>query len=208
MNIRALTCILILGPALASSGCTLISRPEALTTLQLSLPAPAADSAWPSGLALGSVRPVSALQSNRLLVVDGAKLMQHQGLRWSESPAIMLAEQMQLRRVRAIEGSTLGTHRIASVDVWLSRFDLLIESSGGRSARVTLAAELKCAQSDSRIEFPPTEHSQPPDTDDAQSVAEAFNLATAEAVAALLRTAKAHLQSCTELPPLPITPAR
>lgn len=200
MSIRAIICVLLFGQAVAISGCTLISRPEALTTLQLSLPAPATDSAWPSGLALGSVRPVSALQSNRLLVVDGAKLMQHQGLRWSEAPAIMLAEQMQLRRVRAIEGSTLGTHRIASVDVWLSRFDLLIESNGARSARVTLSVELKCVQSDSRIEFPPIEHSQPLETDDAQSIAEAFNLATAEAVEALLRTAKAHLGSCVDLP--------
>ncbi len=208
MSVRTIICVLLFGQAVAISGCTLIPRPEALTTLQLSLPTPATEDVWPSGLTLGGVRAVSALQSNRILVVDGAKLMQHQGLRWSESPAIMLAEQMQLRRVRAIEGSTLGAHRIASVDVWLSRFDLLIEPNGARSARVTLSAELKCVQSDSHIEFPPTERSQPPDTDDAQSIAEAFNLATAEAVEALLRTAKAHLESCADLPARPVSPDR
>lgn len=190
--------LLLIGSVLSLSGCTLIARPEALITLQLTLPTPTADAVWPDGLVLGSVRTVSALEGNRVLVVENATLKQHQGVRWAESPSILLAEQLQLRRLRAIEDSALGVDRSARLDVWLSRFDLLVDSDGTRSARVALSVELTCLRSDTRIEFSPVESSQSVQTADVQALAEAFNLATGEAVESMLRSAGAQLHACVE----------
>jgi hypothetical protein len=192
--------ILLCTTVLILSGCTLIARPDALTTLQLTLPTATANAGWPDGLTLGNVRAVSALESNRVLVVEGATLMQHQGLRWAESPAILLAEQLQLRRVRAIEGGARSADRNARLDVWLSRFDLQIEADGTQAVRVALSAELKCLRSEVHVEFPPVEHSQSPTTTDAQGLAEAFSLATGRAVDSVLGTVRSKLQSCAAAP--------
>lgn len=181
----------LLGLSLALlSSCTLIQRPEPVTTLQLSLAD--ANLTWPAALATGKVDSVSALRSNRILVIDGARLMQHDGLRWVETPAIMFAE--QLRGLWSRSGDAGAAN--ASLDIWLTEFNLRLDTSGSREVAAAAHASLRCADSERSIAVTPASARSSLSGDDPQALADAFANASAEVVAGLLSQAETLSAGC------------
>lgn len=172
------------------SACTLIQRPDPVTTLQL--PLTDADFAWPAALTPGKVESVSALRSNRVLVVDGAVLMQHDGLRWVDTPAVMWSEQLRGRQARA--GHT--TTPIASIDVWLTEFNLRVDAGSTNAAVATAHATLHCIESERTLSIAPVSASATPARTDPQALADAFARASDEVVSALLKPSAERAADC------------
>lgn len=175
---------------IAFSSCTLIQRPDAVTTLQVTL----ADESlrWPAAIALGKVDSVSALRSNRIVVIDGAKLMQHDGLRWVDTPAVMLSEQFRALQARA---DVTGANS-AALDVWLGDFNLRVGADGTREAVAGAHASLRCSDADRVLTIAPVAASASLASSDPQSLANAFASASAEVVAALLSQAETLSAGC------------
>ncbi len=178
-----------LGLALLCS-CTLIQRPEPLTTLRL--PLAGADLAWPAALATGRVDSTSALRSHRVLVVDGAVLMQHEGLRWVDTPAVMWSEQLRALHARA---ANTGAAK-ASLDLWLGDFNLRVGTDRTREAVVSAHASLRCAGSERSIAVPPVSASVAMAGSEPQALAQAFGQASGEVLAALLEQTSERAADC------------
>ena len=178
-----------LGLVLLSS-CALIQRPDPLTTLQL--PSAAAKRAWPAVLTPGRVDSTSALRSNRVLVVDGAVLMQHEGLRWVDTPAVMWSEQLRALHARAASGSVAT----ASLDVWLGEFNLRVGADRTREALASAHATLRCTGSERTITIAPVAASATPASSDPQALAQAFGQASDEVLAALLEHSSERAADC------------
>lgn len=172
------------------SSCTLIQRPEPVTTLRL--PLADADLAWPSALSPGRVDSTSALRSNRVLVVDGAVLMQHDGLRWVDTPAVMLSEQLRASHARA---AATGAAR-ATLDVWLGEFNLRVDADRTQEAAASAHATLRCAGSEHTITIAPVAASAAPTSSDPQALADAFAQASGEMLAALLQQSAERAADC------------
>lgn len=179
-----------LGLALLLSSCTLIQRPEPVTTLRL--PLAHADLAWPAALAPGRVDSTSALRSNRVLVVDGAVLMQHDGLRWVDTPAVMLSEQLRGLHARAATREAVT----ASLDVWLGELNLRVDADRTQEAAANAHATLRCAGSDRTITIAPVSASATPANSDPQALADAFAQASGEMLAALLQQSAERAADC------------
>lgn len=176
--------------ALLLCSCTLIQRPEPVTTLQL--PSAATAPAWPAALAPGRVDSTSALRSNRVLVVDGAVLMQHEGLRWVDTPAVMWSEQLRALHARA---ANTGAAK-ASLDLWLGDFNLRIGADRTREAVVSAHASLRCAGSERNIAVPPVSASVAMAGSEPQALAQAFGEASGEVLAALLEQTSERAADC------------
>jgi hypothetical protein len=174
----------------AFSSCTLIQRPDPVTTLQVTL----ADESlrWPAVIALGKVDSVSALRSNRILVIDGAKLMQHDGLRWIDTPAVMLSEQLRALHARA----TATEAATGSLDVWLGDFNLRVAADGSREAVAGAHASLRCSDADRILTIAPVAASASLASSDPQALADAFAGASTEVAAALLSQAETLSAGC------------
>ena len=181
--------LLGLGLALLSS-CTLIPRPEPVTTLQL--PLAADEGSWPAALAPGRVDSTSALRSNRVLVVDGAVLMQHEGLRWVDTPAVMLSEQLRTLHARA---ATNGA-ATAALDLWLADFNLHVGAERTQEAVASAHATLRCAGSERSIAVAPVSARATPASGDPQALADAFGQASGEVLAALLEQSSERAADC------------
>lgn len=182
--------LLVSSLALLLCSCTLIQRPEPVTTLQLLLAD--ADIAWPPALVPGKVESVSALRSNRLLVVDGAVLMQHDGLRWADTPAVMLSEQLRALHARAASADAAK----AALDVWVGEFDLRVGADGHQEAVATAHATLRCIGSDRSITIAPVSSSTAPASSDPQALADAFARASRDVVSTLLTQSAARAADC------------
>jgi hypothetical protein len=74
------------------SACALLKKPIPLTQLQLALDTQ--QISWPSDISLGSIQSRAVLKSDRIIVMRGALVMQHEGLRWTSAPEVLLAEQL------------------------------------------------------------------------------------------------------------------
>lgn len=177
--------------ALGLSACALLRTPQALTTLQLQL-AQDADT-WPEQIEPKVTRASAALQSTRVLVFDGALLMQHGGLRWVDAPATMLDEQLRLLRY-AHPGKDIET--VASVELWLTQFNIRIAASGEKSVEVAALAELQCAGDASRHRMPLAAASVALTGEDAAAVAAAFAAATDQVIAAIGGAADKQAEAC------------
>lgn len=182
--------LLLSSLALLLCSCTLIQRPEPVTTLQLQLVD--ADLAWPAALLPGKVESVSALRSNRVLVVDGAVLMQHDGLRWVDTPAVMLSEQLRALHARAASADAAK----AALDVWVGEFDLRVGAEGHQEALATAHATLRCIGSDRSITIAPVSSSTAPASSDPQALADAFAGASRDLVSALLKQSSERAPGC------------
>lgn len=172
------------------SACTLIRRPDPVTTLQL--PLAGSDLAWPAVLTLGKLESTSALRGNRVLVVDGAVLMQHEGLRWVDTPAVMWSEQLRALQARADAAAT----PVASIDVWLTDFNMRVAAASTNTAAATAHATLHCIASARSIPVAPVSASATPASSDPQALADAFATASREVVAALLERSAERAADC------------
>jgi len=186
---RTRATLLGIGLALLSA-CTLIQRPEPVTTLQISMTD--TDLVWPAELMPGKVESVSALRSNRVLVVDGAVLMQHEGLRWVETPAVMWSEQLRALHAR----STAQRATKASIEVWLGEFNLRVGAERTQEVVVSADATLVCNGSDRTIPVAPVSASGTSASSDPQALARAFGQASEEVLATLLEQSSERAADC------------
>ena len=130
--------------ATATTGCALFSRPEPLITLQLqgATAASGLELAWPASMALESVDTTSVISSNRLIVIDGAKVMQFKGLRWVDTPAVMLTEQFKHWQARSEAGRPI--QHFAFLKLALVDFSIHLNGDGDKTVLVSTNAELQC----------------------------------------------------------------
>jgi ABC-type uncharacterized transport system auxiliary subunit len=176
-------------------GCALLSPPPALTTLRLSEPPPALR--WPTAMRPGRVTAAVALRSDRVVVADGALLMQHAGLRWVDAPAPILSE--YVRRVHAIRSQSASASD-PSLDLWLTEFHLSVDAAGITGALVGLSGELRCPSGATRPVAPARSFTAV-GRDDARAIAAGFSAATAEAVARVLNAASEQRPGCARALP-------
>ena len=189
--LRTLACVCLL---LMAPGCALLSRPTPLTTLQLP-PAPEA-LAWPKGLKPGRVTAASALKVDRVIVAEGARLMQHGGMRWVDVPAVMIAE--YLRRIHA-RRRDIGRDEVvdsATLDLWITDFNLNLDPTGRLTVAVAAAGELRCTPFASPHPLAPTAATQALAREDADSVVAGFSAAVSEVVATVLASASSQAVFC------------
>lgn len=196
---RCLICLVYLS---AMTACTLLRTPVAPVRLQLTLEAERID--WPAELSLGDLHTSVALKSDRIIVVRGAVVMQHAGIRWVSTLDQLLNEQLNMLHVgRGSQNSrsTRSQQRFASIDLWVSEFNVLLSADAASSATVAFSAALTCpdasihALTRSRVTLPLN-------SSDPQRVAAQFNQAATDALIALLRSAE---HRC---PPRPVSQSR
>jgi hypothetical protein len=178
------------------TSCALLTRPEPMTTLQLLLPDYADATPWPEYIQLDPVHGVAALQTNRVLVADGALLMQHEGLRWVETPAVMLTEQMQLRTAYRTERALAHSGRGIRLELWLTEFNIRIAADGGKSIVVAASTELKCSDPSLSHRRPLITKSEPIIGSDPRNVAQTFSVVTSSLIEAVLADAITQAEIC------------
>ena len=183
--------------AAATTGCALFSRPEPLTTLQLRFPSLSANhellSAWPQSLAFDSLVADSAISGNRVIVFDGAKVLQFTGLRWVDTPAVMLTEQFKHWQAR----SEAIHRRPSSADLVLSfsDFSIHLKAGGKNTVVVSSSAELRCATG-SKQALGVFSSQQRLRKMDAQTIAVTFAYASEATAKAMFSAAKLALPEC------------
>lgn len=188
--LAGLAATLLLAPA-----CALLKKPTPLTQLQLSLDA--AELHWPAQLELGDVKARGMLQTDRVIVTNGALVMQHGGLRWIAAPAILLAEQLAIARVATVS-TTIPQRKTrgASINLWLSDFSIALKASGESSATVSAWATLSCNNARAISQVPPATIALPLNSTDPQRIAERFDAAAMMVLKKLLAQAAEKSAGC------------
>lgn len=183
------------------AGCSLLSRPEPMETLQLLPPVASPAAVWPDNLEPGQVTASAALQSDRVLVMRGALLMQHGGMRWVDVPAGMLAEQVRAQHLRAEASAPTGASVAATLDIWLTEFNIRIVDGDRKTVVVTASGELRCPRGDRKLHIAPVVGSQPVTGVNAAEIAAAFAQATDGMLTTLLSKASTRASACGESAP-------
>ena len=171
-------CACVLATVTLTSACALLKKPVPLTQLQLSLDV--AELEWPARLELGGVKARGILQSDRVIVTNGALVMQHAGLRWVAAPATQLAEQLTMIRVVASAPTVQQAPRqkkAAIFDVWLSNFNIAVHENGDTSVEVTAWASVRCADARTASQVPRVVIALPLNSTDPQRIADRFDAA-------------------------------
>lgn len=181
-------CVILAATMLAS--CSLVPKSAPNTTLLL--PMTTEGALWPANLALGRVQAVSALRTEPVLVVAGARLLQASGMRWAATPAELVGE--ALARSRAAVAEPSQAHRkSAQLDVTIDAFQW---QESDASVLVAMHAVIRCAD-DTSISLRAASAAVPlPSLQDADRLATAFADASATVVVDLLK--QANVQQCTE----------
>lgn len=180
---------------LLAPACALLKKPTPLTQLQLSLDA--AELHWPPLLELGDVKARGMLQTDRVIVTNGALVMQHGGLRWIAAPAILLAEQLASARVAALSTAIpQRKKRGASINVWLSDFSITLKANGESNAAVAAWATIRCDNAQAISQLPPAAIALPLNSSDPQRIAERFDAAATIVLKKLLAQAAEKSAGC------------
>ena len=165
--------------------CALLKKPTPLTQLQVSLNA--AELQWPEQLELGGVKARGMLQSDRMIVTNGALVMQHAGLRWIAAPATQLTEQLAMASVStSIPAAQKRSGKKAVIDVWLSDFNISVGANGDTSVAVSASATVRCAPAKKVSQLTPAALVLPLNSTDPQRIAQTFNDAANKVLASLL----------------------
>lgn len=168
--------------------CALLSRPQAVATIRL---ASSESVVWPASIRLGRVTATAALQSDRVVIADGALLMQYAGLRWIDAPAILVAEFLRGARAGAAESAP---ELSPTLDLWLTDFNLTLDQDR-MNVVVGAAGELRCASGATHA-LAPTRVVSAFSRSDAQSIASEFSVATTELTARLLEATISARAEC------------
>jgi hypothetical protein len=193
------------------SACALLKKPIPLTQLQLALDAQ--QISWPSSVSLGGVQSRAVLKTDRIIVMRGALVMQHEGLRWTSAPEILLAEQLGIlgmvnsgsnsaRVDRPQQRELTVSPRLsnsARIDVWLNEFNVAVLQDGTSSATVSVAATINCPSAPTAEptikKLPLVRATLPLNSTDPQRVATRFNEAATMVFNQLLNTAAASCRT-------------
>jgi ABC-type uncharacterized transport system auxiliary subunit len=181
------------------TACALLSRPKPLTTLQLRFPdisSQALSTAWPGTLAFESLNTATAISNNRVMVFDGAKVMQFAGLRWVDTPAVMLTEQFKTWQAQAV--AEPERHRTAQLKLSLTDFSIHVNAADSNTVVVSASAELQCLSNDATHSLGIFSNAQPLQKMDAQRIAEVFSDATVATSAAVITAAKLAGTQCQQ----------
>jgi hypothetical protein len=171
--------------AFALPGCALLKKPTPLTQLQISLNE--AELNWPAQLELASVKARGVLQSDRVIVINGALVMQHADLRWVAAPSAQLAEQLAIARLAALTADAQkASGKAATVDFWLNDFNIVVSASGDTSVAVSASAAVRCANAKSASQLAPASIVLPLNSADPQRIAERFDTAAGKVLTNLL----------------------
>ena len=177
-------CAFALAALNLTPACALLKKPTPLTQLQLSLLA--AELNWPARLELGGVKARGVLQSDRVIVTNGALVMQHAGLRWVAAPAAQLAEQLASARIASSANSIQKGAGKATIDVWLSDFNIAVSATGDTSVAVSASGAIRCANAKIASDLAPAAIVLPLNSTDPQRIAERFNAAATKVITTLL----------------------
>lgn len=184
-------------------GCAVLRTPAPLTTLQLLAADPPLS--WPAGLALGRVDAVAALQGERVVVTDAGLVMQHRDLRWTAPPPVLLHERLRALRAGAeseaeshseSESARMADAPVATLDVWLSQFELRLRAGGGREAVVSASAELRCRGARHGTAIRGVEAVEALTQEDPQALAARFSRASDQVLGGLIDAAGPQLAVC------------
>ena len=187
--------LLMLGALLAVAGCASL-RPKAPTSpLRWTL-----DADTPVALGWGEVARIDAseaLQSDRLLVVRGAELLQHAQFRWYARPAQMLDERLRWQGGAAPPAPLLDG---AKLDLFVHAFELRVDAAGQASARVALSAVMHCPvrYAAASVELGATEQDVALNDQAAQRLTDGFAAATDAALATLATRARQAAMRCAQ----------
>jgi hypothetical protein len=149
---------------------------------------------WPDGLALASFASVRALSGNRVLVYDRAKIMQFNGLRWVDTPAVMLTEHHKLWQTLSEVQHPIK--QSALMQLTLIDFSIHLDDDGDRTVVVSTSATTRCVASGSVQSLGVFSSEQVLREIDAQSIAASFADASATTAQAMLSAAHSALQQC------------
>lgn len=165
--------------ALSLAACTILPKQASVTTLLLPLADTPLSTPWPEGVSPGRVSAAAALQSERVLVLSGARLMQAPELAWAAPPGTLVAEQV----ARLSAQATTTAAPSARLDVMLDAFWWEAASS---EVRVRAHGTMRCADGRS-VSLPETSATESlASIDDAEAVAAAFATASRDVIATLL----------------------
>lgn len=187
------------------AGCAVLRTPAPLTTLQL-LPE-SSPLVWPEGLGLGRVESVAALQGERVVVVDAGLVMQHRDLRWTAPPPVLLHERLRAARATVtVDDAATATPTpvnppVATLDLWLSRFELRLVAGGGREAVVSAAAELRCRGERHATAIGVVEAVETLADEDPRALAAGFSRGSDQVLGQLIEAASRQLAACASAPP-------
>jgi ABC-type uncharacterized transport system auxiliary subunit len=190
----------------ALTSCALLSRPPSLTTVQLGMTTPEQSKAWPQGLLLARVETTAVLASNRVIVIDGAKVMQFERLRWAQEPAVMLTEQLRIwQSQKPAPGSPSASNLIT---VSFTDFSIHLHGRIQQTVVVSASAELSCARSGSVLALGHFDTIRPLTNLSAQTIATIFSDASRETAWALLSAAQSAAAQCRAVTDLPLSQAK
>jgi ABC-type uncharacterized transport system auxiliary subunit len=176
------------------TACALIRPPSPATVLRLTS-APSIP-AWPAGLAIGEVDvdAVSAMRGNRVIVADGPLLLQYEGVRWVDAPAVMLLE--LARRPAAQQDGTR-----AKLDLHLQAFELRVSAHAPLQAVVAVHGALHCLEPGASFALDRVESAVTVEAREPRAIAEAFSAATGSALSSVVLASADAMRGCAKLPP-------
>ena len=182
--------------SLVVAGCAVFKPVKPPITLQMRLFQSSPNQPWPDAIALAGVRSSVKLQGPELLVQDGATLMRFPGVRWVDSPLVMLSEALQRWRAFAPVNNLPSAQ--TELTVLLHEFTLEL-SDQKLSAFVAASAELRCP-SQKLLNIALSQHHEPLQEQDPERIAQSFGAATAHVMREIMTSAVALRSHCQEIP--------
>jgi len=184
---------LAIGAVAALPACALLKKPVPVPQIQLAIDQ--AQLLWPANIAVKSVSARAILQSDRVIVTEGARVMQHSGVRWVASPAAQLQEQLSFARAKQLaqrDSNRATPAESMQMAIWLNDFNIDVLANGDTRILVSARAEIQCKADKILAPLPAVERSVPLNSASPQRIAEAFNAAAGAALNALALSAKAQ----------------
>jgi ABC-type uncharacterized transport system auxiliary subunit len=208
------------------TSCALLSRPEPFTSLRLVLPNSHPSIAWPDQILLERVDTTAVLATNRIVVMDGAKVMQFEGLRWAQEPSVMRTEHLLQWQAQNLTPRVPSTAHLLSIVV--TDFSIHLNENRQQTVVVSASAQLKsrrsgdtvdksrrsgdtvdksrqsgtenkCASSAIILALKPSNQVRDLPNTDAQTIASTFSDAVAASAQALISQAQFAAAQCTEI---------
>lgn len=164
-----------LAAGLLLPACALLKKPVPVTQLQLSIDPAKLD--WPANIKIASIKARRVLQTDRVIVAEGARVMQHTGVRWVSDPAAQLSEQLDFAggHFTAHIDKRQSMTRLKSIDVLLKDFQIEVQANLDTLVLVSVHASMRCKADDAPVQLPEAQTSVPLNSSEPQRIAERFN---------------------------------
>ena len=184
---------LVLTTIVLLPACALLKKPLPVTQLQLSVDLTALN--WPAQIQVANMKARGVLQSDRIIVMEGAKVMQHEGVRWVDNPSALIIEQLAISGSRALTISSVkggASVKPAQIEMLLTDFQIEVQANGDTLVVVALLASIRCKADSPPLHLQGAASRLPLNSSEPQRIAERFNEA-ALAVLSELRASSLDL---------------